>query len=391
MKEFIKKNKENIIIGIVSLAAFILGCLSIKPLLSFLIIGSCDAILFVPPLFQKLKKKERKTHVSHPKQKTVKEIKEVKKEEKTIPPKSEKKKKTKKKKKVWKKVIKILIILFFIGCFLGFIAVGLFINYIAKNAPTFNPNNLYKQESSILYDVNGDVFAKLGAQKRENITYDDLPEVLINAIVATEDSRFFEHSGVDWARFIKASIQQLAGIDAGGASTITMQVSKNDVSQDKTSKGIKGIIRKFTDVYMSLEQIEKKYTKQEIMEFYVNSYYLGGGAYGVEQASQTYFGKSVSDINLAEASILAGLFQLPGKYDPLVNPEATEQRRKTVLNLMVRHGYITEEEKQAALAIPVKDLLVKNHNASEDETKYLSFINALISELEEDFKEKGNP
>ena len=383
MKEFVKKNKENIIIGIVSLAAFILGCISIKPLLSFLIIGSCDAILFAPLLIQKLKKTEKNTHVSHPKPKVVKEIKE----EKTAPPKNEKKKKTKKKKKIWKRVIKILIIIFFICCFLGFVAIGLFINYIAKNAPTFNPNNLYKQESSILYDVNGNVFAKLGAQKRENITYDDLPEVLINAIVATEDSRFFEHSGVDWARFIKATIQQLVGIDAGGASTITMQVSKNDVSQDKTSKGIKGIIRKFTDVYMSLEQIEKKYTKQEIMEFYVNSYYLGGGAYGVEQASQTYFGKSVSDINLAEASILAGLFQLPGKYDPLVNPEATEQRRKTVLNLMVRHGYITEEEKNAALAIPVKDLLVKNHSDSEDETKYLSFINALISELEEDFKE----
>lgn len=395
MKEFMKKNKENIIIGIVSLAAFILGCISINPFLSFLIIGSCDAILFAPLLIQKVKKKEKKTHINHPKQKIAKEVKEKgeppKKEKSKEKKSKEKKKKDKKKKKMWKKIIKILIVIFFICCFLGFIAVGLFINYIAKNAPTFNPNNLYKQESSVLYDVHGNAFAKLGAQKRENITYEDLPEVLINAIVATEDSRFFEHSGVDWARFIKATLQQLAGIDAGGASTITMQVSKNDVSQDKTSKGMKGIIRKFTDVYMSLEQIEKKYTKQEIMEFYVNSYYLGGGAYGVEQASQTYFGKSVSDINLAEASILAGLFQLPGKYNPLVNPEATEQRRKTVLNLMVRHGYITEEEKKAALAIPVTDLLVKKHSDSEDETKYLSFINALISELEEDFKENGNP
>ena len=108
MKEFVKKNKENIIIGIVSLAAFILGCISIKPLLSFLIIGSCDAILFAPLLIQKLKKTEKNTHVSHPKPKVVKEIKE----EKTSLPKKEKKKKPKKKKKVWKRVIKILIIIY---------------------------------------------------------------------------------------------------------------------------------------------------------------------------------------------------------------------------------------------------------------------------------------
>ncbi len=383
MKEFIKKNKENVMIGIVSIIAFILGCFATGPLLSFLIIGGCDIVLFAPLLLKRVDFFQKNTH-KHPKMKN--EAKDSTKKE------SLKKKEKKHKKKTWKKVMKILIIIFFVFCFLGFIALGLFINYIKKNAPIFNPENLYKQESSIMYDKYGDVYATLGRQKRENVTYNDLPEVLINAIVATEDSRFFEHSGVDWARFLKATVQQLMGIDAGGASTITMQVSKNDVSQDKTSKGMKGIIRKFNDVYVSLEQIEKKYTKQEIMEFYVNSYYLGGGAYGVEQASQTYFGKSVSDINLAEASILAGLFQLPGKYDPLLNPDATEIRRKTVLSLMVRHGYITEEEKKAALAIPVKDLLVKEKNTSEDEERYQSFINTVVVQLQEEFGEKeGNP
>lgn len=375
MKEFIRENKDNIIIGCVSIVAFIFGCLSIGPLLSILIIGLCDGILFIPNLIKKYKKGDRMES------KKKKHPKKVKHETKH------------KKKKRWKTVLKVLIVMFFICCILAFVALGLFINYIVKNAPTFNPENLYKQESSVLYDLHGEVYATLGTEKRENVTYDELPEVLVNAIVATEDSRFFQHSGVDWARFLKATVYQLLGkSEAGGASTITMQVSKNDVTQDKTSSGIKGIVRKFTDVYMSLEQIEKKYSKEEIMEFYVNSYYLGGGASGVEQACQTYFGKSVSEINLAEASIIAGLFQLPGAYDPLVNPDATEIRRKTVLNLMVRHGYITEEERDAALAIPVVDLLVDEAKDSKDEDKNLAFINTVVAQLIEEFgEEKGNP
>jgi penicillin-binding protein 1A len=372
MKEFIRENKDNIIILVVSVIAFIFGCLSIGPLLSIFIIGLCDALLFIPNIMKKYKKGGKK--------KKRKQTKKVKHESKQA------------KKKTWKKVLKICIIIFFVLCICIFIAIGLLIGYIVKNAPTFNPDNLYKQESSIFYDINGDVYATLGTEKRENVTYDELPEVLVNAIVATEDSRFFQHNGVDWARFLKATFLQLLGkSDAGGASTITMQVSKNDITQDTTSTGIKGIIRKLTDVYVSLEQIEKKYTKEEIMEFYVNSYYLGGGASGVEQACQTYFGKSVSEINLAEASIIAGLFQLPGAYDPLVYPEKTEVRRKTVLNLMVRHGYITEEEKDAALAIPVEDLL-KEGSSDINQDENLAFINTVIEQLKEEFgQEKGNP
>ena len=372
MKRFLKENKDTLIIIGVSLIAFIFGCLSVGLLFSILIIGICDAILFVPNFIQKYKGENMKKKKKHPTKKVEKNEKNKKKKSKTI--------------------FKILIIIFFILCVLGLGAAGLFIGYIVNNAPTFNPDNLYKQESSILYDINGDVYATLGSERRENVTYNELPEVLVNAIVATEDSRFFQHNGVDWARFLKATFYQLLGkSDAGGASTITMQVSKNDVTQDKTSTGIKGIIRKFTDVYMSLEQIEKKYTKEQIMEFYVNSYYLGGGASGVEQACQTYFGKSVSEINLAEASIIAGLFQLPGAYDPLINPDKTEQRRKIVLNLMVRHGYISEEEKNAALAIPVEDLLVDDAK-NKDNDKNLAFINTVIEQLQAEFgKEAGNP
>lgn len=111
----------------------------------------------------------------------------------------------------------------------------------------------------------------------------------------------------------------------------------------KEASGIKGIIRKFTDVYISTTKIEPKYSKEEIMEFYVNSYFLGNNSYGVEQASLTYFGKSTKDLNLAEAAMIAGLFQAPGKYNPYSNPESTEKRRKTVLHLMYHHGYINKK------------------------------------------------
>ena len=118
--------------------------------------------------------------------------------------------------------------------------------------------------------------AKLGLQKRESIKYDDLPQILVDAIIATEDSNYFNHKGVDWSRFFVASLKQVLRRGGGGASTITMQISKNAFTS-KEDEGIKGIIRKFTDIYVSTNEIEPNYTKEEILEFYVNSYYLGGG------------------------------------------------------------------------------------------------------------------
>lgn len=126
------------------------------------------------------------------------------------------------------------------------------------------------------------------------------------------------------ARFLKASALQLLGKDAGGASTLTMQVSKNNFT-DTTSHGIKGIIRKFRDIYVSVFQIEKNYTKQEIIEFYLNDNCMGETNYGVEQGSQYYFGKSARDLSLTEAALLVGLFQSPNGYNPYVYPEKLRQ------------------------------------------------------------------
>lgn len=268
---------------------------------------------------------------------------------------------------------------------LGIIFISLltiFLLYIVIRAPKFDTDLLYNQESTIMYDKNGNEYARLGAENRTLVTYNDLPQVLVDAIVATEDSRFFQHNGFDIARFLKASFGQLAGSDAGGASTITMQVVKNTYTNGKLTSGVKGIIRKFTDIYMSVFMVEKQYTKEEIIEFYVNQPWLGNNTYGVEQACQLYFGKSVRDLNLSEAAIIAGMFNAPGTYNPFNDIESTTKRRDTVLNLMYKHGYITEEEMLDAKAITVAQLTTSN--SGQGLNKYQTFIDAVVNEVEDD-------
>ena len=293
--------------------------------------------------------------------------------------------KVKKKKKV-KKVLKIILNIFLLLLLIGLIGGIIFAIYIVTHAPDFNPENLYSTESSILYDINGNQAGKLGVEKRKNVNYNDLPQVLIDAIIATEDSRFMQHNGFDLPRFLKASAGQVVNKitghgNAGGGSTLTMQVSKNNYTSVEDS-GFEGIVRKFTDIYISIFKLEKNYSKEEIIEFYVNIPFLGNNAYGVEQACQTYFGKSVSDINLSEASLIAGLFQAPTSYNPYQHPKQAEERRNTVLYLMQRHGYITKEEADDARSIPVESLL-RESNPEGSSNEYQSYIDVVVKEVEE--------
>lgn len=358
----LKQNQDLVIIGVVSLIAFIAGAFAIGFLKTFLIIGIADAVLFFPTIKKWIgKRKKKKTGVSTAKKKAVNP-----------------EEKKKKRKKFWKKIVIILFVLFILFVILFF----LFFQYIAKNAPKFSEENLYQTESSIIYKQDGTIIGKVGSEKREKINYDEIPEVLVNAILATEDSRFFQHNGFDLPRFLMASVKQVLTGRGGGASTLTMQLSKNFYTSTETS-GIEGIKRKFTDIYMAMFQIEKNYSKQEILEFYVNAPYLGGGAYGVEQACLNYFGKSAKDINLAEAAMIAGLFQAPAGYDPFLHPKAAENRRKTVLYLMERHGYITAEERKAADSIPVEKLLATVDKTS-DSYQYQIFVDTAINEVYED-------
>ena len=259
----------------------------------------------------------------------------------------------------------------------------IFFIYIIFSAPEFDTDILYKTQSSIFYDPSGNEIARVGYENREIISYDELPEVLIDAIIATEDSRFFQHNGFDIARFIKASFGQLTNqAGAGGASTITMQVVKNNFT-NLNANGIEGIIRKFTDIYMSVFKVEKKYTKEEIIEFYVNIPWLGAGnTAGVEQASKLYFGKSVKDLSLPEAALIAGLFNNARLINPFYSIENATERRDTVLYLMYNHGYITEEQYEVATSIPVESLIVSEPDTGLSE--YQSFIDTVVEEVIDD-------
>lgn len=300
---------------------------------------------------------------------------------KIVRSKVKKEKKSKKKnhkhtsKKIFKVVLRIIAVL--ISLFIIFIiAFGL---YIAISAPKFDPDNLTKNNGTLIYDKNNNLVTVIGNEKRQNVDYKDLPQVLINAIISTEDANFFDHKGVDLKRLIKATYYQAKGDSSvGGASTITMQLSKNSFTSTEAT-GVKGIIRKLTDIYMSVFNIERKYTKKELMEFYVNSPYLGSSSYGVQQASQTYFNKDVKDLSLVESATIAGLIQAPSAYDPYLYPEKIEGRKNLVLSLMKKQGYITEAEYQEGKKITVKSLLVDSRKKSN--TKYQGFIDTVVQEV----------
>lgn len=287
-----------------------------------------------------------------------------------------KKEKNKKpKRKWWKKLLTAVLIIGIVGV----LAVVAFLGYIVFTAPEFDEAAFNVKDQTVVYDIDGDIIAKLGVEKRESVTYEQLPQVLIDAIIATEDSRYFQHNGVDLPRFLKASFYQLLGrSDAGGASTLTMQMVKNNLTSTE-DQGIKGIIRKFQDVYLSVFKVEKNYTKEDIIVLYVNNHCLGSSVYGVGEASKYYFGKSVSELTLPEAALLAGLFQAPNRHNPYKNIESATNRRNTVLNLMVRHGYITKDEASIAKNIPIESLLV----GIEEKTDYQGYIDYVAKEVKE--------
>ena len=357
--KIIKKNKMNFMLIAISIVAFITGIFAIGWVKSLLIVGIIDILLFaLPVILDKVKKKKNKN--------TKQSTKTNKKVSKSNKPKK-------------KKIFKIILIGLFVLGIIALIATFLFFFMIAKKSPNFDPDKLYKQESTVIYDKDGQIFAKLGVERREKISYDEMPEVLIDAIIATEDARFFQHNGFDLPRFLKASFGQISGNSAaGGASTITMQVVKNSFTS-KIDKGFQGVVRKFTDIYMAIFKVEKSYTKKEILEFYANSYYLGSGAYGVEQAALTYFGKSAKDLNLSEASLIAGLFQSPSAYSPYNDIEAANKRRNIVLTLMERHGYINKKEREVASAISIESLLNTNNTTSKE---YQDFIDTVAKEVD---------
>ena len=208
------------------------------------------------------------------------------------------------------------------------------------------------RQTSKLFAADGRFVAEIGSERRTLITLADLPPVVRDAFVITEDKRFYSHAGIDWIRVFGALARNVAaGSYAEGFSTITMQLARNvfpeDISREKTP------IRKLRESKVA-RAIEARYSKDKILELYLNQIYLGAGAYGVETAAQRYFGKSARELNLAEAATLAALPKAPERYNPRRSPDRAIQRRNTVIELMRRAGRVSDADASLAKAYPLQ-------------------------------------
>jgi penicillin-binding protein 1A len=206
-------------------------------------------------------------------------------------------------------------------------------------------------QTSKLYAVDGRFVAELGLERRTLVKIDEIPKIVQDAFVTTEDKRFYSHAGIDWYRATGVILRSPIHGFSQGFSTITMQLARN-VFPEKISRE-RSPVRKLKEAKVA-RQIEAKYDKKKILELYLNQIDLGHGAYGVETASQRYFGKSVRDLNLAEAATLAALPKAPSRYNPVRYPERAIQRRNTVIGLMRAEGRISEADASRARAYPLQ-------------------------------------
>lgn len=259
------------------------------------------------------------------------------------------------------------------------IALTLIISAVSftKSVPTMNPAKLESDKTTKVYDSAGNVIAELHAeQNRVPVTLNKMSNHLKNAVIATEDVRFYDHHGVDLKAILRAAMVNVSHHETSeGGSTITQQLVKNSfLTPKRTMK------RKLQEAYMAIN-LERKYTKEEILELYLNKIYFGHGAYGVETAAQVYFGKKASELNLGESAMLAGLPRNPGSYSPYINMQKAKERQAIVLDQMVKAGYISESDARIVKDEPLKLVGLKN----QETTKYLDFIDCVIEEAENKF------
>src|SRR6476661_6066889 len=208
------------------------------------------------------------------------------------------------------------------------------------------------RQTSKLFSADGRFIAELGLERRTLLKIDQIPPLVRNAFVMTEDKRFYDHSGLDWHRIPGAVMTDIRRRSfAEGFSTITMQLARNIFPERLTRD--KSVVRKLKEIKVA-RAIEEKYSKDKILELYLNQIALGNGAYGIETAAQRYFGKSARELNLAEAATLAGLPKAPERYNPRRSPERAIQRRNTVLEIMREQKAVSDADASLAKAYPLQ-------------------------------------
>ncbi|WP_114327163.1 penicillin-binding protein 1A [Candidatus Colwellia aromaticivorans] len=251
--------------------------------------------------------------------------------------------------KNWLKLTVILVFITFLGTFVLYLT-------LRDELPDINSlKDVQWQTPMQIYSIDGALISQFGEKKRKPLTFDEIPQQLINALLATEDDRFYFHFGVDPIGMARAIFGQITGNSRGGASTITMQVARNFfLTREQT------YIRKVREIFLSFH-IESLLTKNEILTLYVNKIPLGHRSFGFGAAAQVYYGKEIEQLNLAQIAVLAGLPKAPSTYNPIRSIEKAKLRRTTVLQRMLVSGYITDQEYQQAKIAPITG---KRHGAN---------------------------
>ena len=282
-----------------------------------------------------------------------------------------------------KTLFKYISSIFFSICLVLFFAILIFFAKELKDVPDITQANLQDPLSSEIYDKNLNLIATVGAEKREYVSINDIPKNITDAVLTTEDSRFQSHIGIDPIRLIKAVLVNIRSNSAQqGASTITQQVVKNSLlTSDKSLQ------RKIQEAYLSLK-LENRYTKDDIMEMYMNKIYYSDGQYGVKTAAKYFYNKELDQLTLPQVALLTGMPQQPILYNPYDYPEQAKERRDTVLYALLSNNKITEDEYNNAVNTPITDGIVektKEERANQHSynPKFAAYIDQITKELKE--------
>lgn len=293
---------------------------------------------------------------------------------------TKKKAPTSSKKKLWKKIL-IGIAAFVTVAIIAIVAI---FAYYGATAPTIQASDLEGATETKILDKDGELIYSLGGEKRDLITSEQVPQLLKDAITSIEDKRFYSHMGIDPIRIAGSFLRNAkAGQITQGGSTITQQLVKLAVfstkKEDQTYK------RKIQEIMLAL-QLERNYSKEQILTYYLNKVYMANNVYGFGTASHYYFNKELSELSLPQVALLAGMPQAPNSYDPYANADQAKERRDLVLYSMKENGKITKEQYDQAVATPVTEGLIAHNNNVDSNDKalvYDSFVTMVLKEVQE--------
>jgi len=274
-----------------------------------------------------------------------------------------------------KAIFKKILITLGIHILLTIVVGGITVFTIIRKAPKLDPDKLTLAQSPQIFDNQGELITTLQSiENRRSADIDEIPQVLIDAVISMEDVRFYKHSGIDIRRIAGAILSNVKnGFGSQGASTITQQVVKNlFLTGDKTWT------RKIQEQYLAIK-LEKEYSKDEILEIYLNVIYFSDSRYGVLEAADYYFSKKLSELTIEDAALLAAIPQRPNYFNPFNNPEAVETRRNLVISMMEKYGKITSKEAETAKKVSIEEQLQKS---DREVYPYQAFLDQVLNEVE---------